>query len=293
MASKFFLIAISGILAQNAVVQAASIDYLFTFGDSYTQTSFNVNGEKPSASNPIGNPAFPGVTTAGGPNWVGNMVTEQNSSLVLAYNFAYGGATVDSKIVKPWSDTVKSLVDQVDQFSNSVGKHPVSWNAENTIAGVWIGINDVGGTFYLQDAASIIEKATTRYFEMLEVLYQAGLRKFVLLRVPPTELTPTMIQQGPDSNAALVKAINHFNSQVASKLDSFRWSHSGVKTHLVDTSVAFKEAINNPQKYGAPNATCVGDNGCLWHDPYHPGTAIHEITAAQVARELKYNWFGW
>ncbi|KAH7244512.1 Aldehyde/histidinol dehydrogenase [Fusarium redolens] len=297
MLSKYLLAALGSILAQNTAVHAASsIDYLFTFGDSYSQTGFDVNGQKPSAANPIGNPPFPGWTAAGGANWVGDMVKEQNNSLVLSYNFAYGGATVDANIVKPYTSTVLSMVDQVNQFSNSVGKHPAgtSWTAQNTIAGVWIGVNDVGNSFYLQDSAAVVEKATTRYFELLQVLYKAGLRKFVLLSVPPTELTPLMIQQGTDSNALLVKAIKLYNSKLASKLSAFKQANSGVKTLLVDTSVSFKKAINDPKNYGAPDATCFNNDGksCLWFNDYHPGIAINRLVAEQVANELESNGFG-
>lgn len=111
---------------------------------------------------------------------------EQNNSLVLSYNFAYGGATVDANIVKPYADTVLSMVDQVNQFSNSLGKKPanVPWTAKNTVVGVWMGVNDVGNSFYLGNAAEIAEKAVARYFELLQILYNAGLRKFVLLSVP-------------------------------------------------------------------------------------------------------------
>ncbi|KNB10584.1 hypothetical protein FOXG_10745 [Fusarium oxysporum f. sp. lycopersici 4287] len=298
MLSKLLFAAMGSILAQSAAVHAAgSIGYLFTFGDSYSQTGFDPNGAKPSAANPLGNPPFPGWTAAGGANWVGDIVKEQNNSLVLSYNFAYGGATVDANIVKPYASTVLSFVDQVNQFSNSVGKHPAgtSWTAQNTIAGVWIGVNDVGNSFYLQDADAVVEKATTRYFELLQVLYKAGLRKFVLLSVPPTELTPLMIQQGADSNVLLVKAIKLYNSKLASKLSAFKKANSGVKTLLVDTSVSFKKAINNPKAYGAPDATCYNSDGksCLWFNDYHPGIAINQLVAEQVANELEANGFGW
>jgi hypothetical protein len=31
----------------------------FSFGDSYTQTGFNINGTAPSVGNPLGNPLYP------------------------------------------------------------------------------------------------------------------------------------------------------------------------------------------------------------------------------------------
>jgi hypothetical protein len=78
------------------------------------------------------------------------------------------------------------MVDQVNQFSNLLGKKPakVPWTAKNTVVGVWMGVNDVGNSFYLGNAAEIAEKAVARYFELLQILYNAGLRKFVLLSVP-------------------------------------------------------------------------------------------------------------
>jgi hypothetical protein len=39
-------------------------------GDSYSQTGYDVNDVHPTEGNPLGNPPYPGYTTAGGPNWV-------------------------------------------------------------------------------------------------------------------------------------------------------------------------------------------------------------------------------
>jgi hypothetical protein len=39
-------------------------------GDSYTTVGYDVHGEHPSESNPLGNPPYPGYTAAEGPNWV-------------------------------------------------------------------------------------------------------------------------------------------------------------------------------------------------------------------------------
>jgi hypothetical protein len=33
-------------------------------------TGYNVHGAYPSDGNPLGNPPYPGYTTAAGPNWV-------------------------------------------------------------------------------------------------------------------------------------------------------------------------------------------------------------------------------
>ena len=74
-----------------------------------------------------------------------------NKSLILTYNLAYGGATIDANLVKPYLPTVKSLTDQVNQFLDSYADKPASapWSGENTLFSVWIGINDIGNSWSL------------------------------------------------------------------------------------------------------------------------------------------------
>src|SRR3989337_2759760 len=94
------------LLVAASVVQLATlaqaVDYLITFGDSYSQTGFDVTLSKPSAANPLGNPSYPGWTSSGGPNWIGYLVKDYNASSLYSYNFAYGGATVNASLVHPF-----------------------------------------------------------------------------------------------------------------------------------------------------------------------------------------------
>ncbi|KAF4978453.1 hypothetical protein FZEAL_5178 [Fusarium zealandicum] len=298
MVKTLFLAAITGILAQSHVTLAASsIKYLITFGDSYSQTGFDVNGEKPSASNPLGNPPFPGWTAAGGANWVGSMVKEQNNSVVLSYNFAYGGATVDANIVTPYTDTVLSMVDQVNQYKGSIAKRPAyaPWTASNALAGVWIGVNDVGNTYWNSDAAAVTERAVTRYFELLKVLGFDPSATGRLTHLQATNLSPLLLEQGAQADALLAKDIKLYNSLLTSKLKAFKKANSGVKALLVDTSIAFNKAINKPTAYGSPDATCYNEDGvsCLWFNNYHPGVAINRLVAEEVAKNLEANGYKW
>jgi phospholipase/lecithinase/hemolysin len=154
-------------------------------GDSYSQTGFDITGAGPSASNPLGNPNLPGWTSSGGVNWISSLISEFNTSLVLSYNFAYGGATVDSDLIAPYDPSVKSLIDQVSEFSGSIaaGDDKV-WNEEDALFGVWMGVNDVGNTFWLDDVETVLGNSVDRYFEQLQILYDAGARQFVVLTVP-------------------------------------------------------------------------------------------------------------
>jgi len=162
-----------------------ALKFLITFGDSYSQTGFDVKSTKPSTSNPLGNPPLPGWTASGGLNWVGFLASKYNTSTLLAYNFAYGGATTNATIVPPFQSTVLSFVDQVAQFSSSIAKKPsyAPWG-DNALFGVWIGVNDVGNSWWKADYDQIVEQIMASYFGQLQILYDAGARNFMLLTVP-------------------------------------------------------------------------------------------------------------
>ncbi|OHE90565.1 fungal cellulose binding domain-containing protein [Colletotrichum orchidophilum] len=273
----------------------SGLKYLITFGDSYSQTGFNINSTKPNPQNPLGNPALPGNTASGGLDWVGFMVTQFNASLTYSYNLAYGGATTDASLIAPYASTVLSFIDQVAEFKRSLAAKPTwaPWTAENTLVGVWIGVNDVGNAFQLSNREALLVQVLERYFEQLQILYDAGVRKFLVLGVPPTQKTPLMLANGAASNALLVAAIEQYNGLIASHLAAFKAKNAGITSWLVDTTPAFDKAINNPTAYGAPDATCYNADGvsCLWFNDYHPGVQIQKLVAQAVAAAVGAPWF--
>ncbi|KAK3400755.1 hypothetical protein B0T20DRAFT_405202 [Sordaria brevicollis] len=267
---------------------ATSTKYFISFGDSYSQTGFDINGSKPSPANPLGNPALPGWTSSGGLNWVGFLTSQLNSSLVLSYNFAYGGATTNASLVTPYAPEVKSFVDQVAQFSSSIASKPAyaPWTSQNSVFAVWIGVNDVGNSWWLGEAEmnTLYKKIMDSYFGRLQVLYEAGARKFLLLGAAPIYHTPLMISQGASAVAAQKVAIGKYNSLLASRLDEFLEVNCDAEGVVVDTVAPFEEAVKNPTKYGAPDATCESADGtsCLWFNDYHPGVQIQKLVAQAV-----------
>lgn len=76
-------------------------------------------------------------------NYVDLVTVQYNKSLILNYNFAYGGATIDAALVTPYEPTVLSLKDQVNEYLNSIATKPAStpWTSADTLFSVWIGIN--------------------------------------------------------------------------------------------------------------------------------------------------------
>ncbi|KAL8718971.1 MAG: hypothetical protein Q9225_003964 [Loekoesia sp. 1 TL-2023] len=122
------------------------VRYLFTFGDSYTSTSFNIHGTQPNPENPLGNPAYPGATSADGPNYVDFLTTTYNQSFIETFNLGYGGATIDPSLVgSPYGLIVQSFRQQVqEEFLPTYARHSgVDWSGSNTLFTVFFGINDV------------------------------------------------------------------------------------------------------------------------------------------------------
>lgn len=63
-----------------------------------------------------------------------------------------------------------------------------------------------------------------------------------------------------ENAATLGPAIESYNSLLAARLEQFK-SCRNITAILVDTHVPFNEALDNPQEYGSPDATCENADG--------------------------------
>lgn len=64
-----------------------------------------------------------------------------NSSLVLSYNLAIGGATIDNAIL---DSGYPDMTGQVKTFQDSYSAKPAKapWGAGDSVFGFWIGVNE-------------------------------------------------------------------------------------------------------------------------------------------------------
>lgn len=123
------------------------------------------------------------------------MTTEFNTSVLLAYDYAISGAAVD--MVYQDGQTVRGYIQQVtEDFVPYAGQEKETvWTAENSLFSIylcfcpllivvsWIGINDVR-------LDRVVHVSMAQLFDMAEVLYLNGARKFIYITVPPLERTP-------------------------------------------------------------------------------------------------------
>ena len=75
---------------------------------------------------------------------MGYLTTVNNASLVLSYNLAVGGASVDNSLVD--TNVKDDVVTQVASFETTYSQKPdtAPWTSDNAIFGFWIGINEYG-----------------------------------------------------------------------------------------------------------------------------------------------------
>ncbi|TFY83227.1 hypothetical protein EWM64_g783 [Hericium alpestre] len=268
----------------------ANANYWFSFGDSYTQTGFLNNETLPSPGNPLGNPPYPGYTAVGGVNWIDQATTVSNHSLVLTYNYAYGGATIDASLVAPYEPTVLSLTDQVNEFlaQPDVGTGTKIWNTSNTLFSVWIGINDIGNSYY----------------EPGDRDANVGAHNFLFINVPPVDRSPLvalsshkhqpytdrahqMLAQSTSAQALEKSVIAGFNSKLADRASNLTTAHTGVKTWVWDSNTAFGQVLDDPTAYGFVDSTSYGGTGDFWGNNLHPSSAAQVIWGNNVGDLLQ------
>ncbi|KAF9070838.1 hypothetical protein BDP27DRAFT_1446714 [Rhodocollybia butyracea] len=281
-------------LAGSVVAQ----NFWFSFGDSYTQTGFLDNEALPSVANPFGNPPFPGFTATGGPNWIDFDTTTHNNSLVFTYNYAFGGATIDANLVAPFEPTVLSVTDQVNQFLQTVASKPAStpWTSENSLFSIWIGINDLGNSYFLSDNRTSFDTTLLdAEFALVQQLvsthsslFDVGARNFLFLNVPPTDRSPLMLAEPASAQAMLKANILDFNSQLVEFAENFKASNAGVTTLIWDSNTAFNTILDDPTAFGFIDAVSFGTGpGFFWINTLHTTSPANVFWAEGVADVLE------
>lgn len=209
--------------------------------------------------NPSTNPSS-GWTSSNGPNWIGFLTTTYNASTLQTYNLAYGGATVDSALVTPYAPTVLSLKDQIQkQFLPIYGSHPSSapWTSSDSLFSFFIGINDVGNSWWLSNATTTLHDAIfTLYASLLADVYKTGARNFLLLNVPPVNLAPLTLAKNDDGYSVREegKVIAAWNQRVKRLARAFSAEYPAAKVFVHDTWTLFSNVIANPNAWPQTSA---------------------------------------
>jgi phospholipase/lecithinase/hemolysin len=180
------------------------------------------------------------------------LTVKYNESLLLTYNLAFGGATIDSAIVAPFEPTVSSVAEQIENewFPTYASQPEIApWSSDDTLFAIFDGINDVGNSWFLNTTA-INSEIFAVYRGLVDELYFAGARNFAFLNVPPVDRSPLTTQGDTPAQQAAEKAdILAFNDLITNMATEVKASFDDVNVFTYDTNTLFTEVLDNPASF--------------------------------------------
>ncbi|CEL01349.1 hypothetical protein ASPCAL00934 [Aspergillus calidoustus] len=269
---------------------------LFTFGDSYTTTGFNVTSTQPSLDNPMGNPPLGQGTASDSINWVGYAATAFNHTPLLSYNFAVWDATVNNSLAP---GAHEDLVAQVSAgfeplYCLSSSVHPASdpvWESDLAVFVLWFGINDVLQLYQDPDFLHKIRLVIDSYLDQLTKLEACGARFIFLINAPPTHRTPKFLAGEKRKREEYRQGLTEFNLQLETAASRWASEHVESTLALYDSWTFMTGVLDHPAEYEFPDITCIGE-GCIWWDDFHPRSAFHRILAQDIADRVHIAFAG-
>ncbi|ORY81566.1 hypothetical protein BCR37DRAFT_47656 [Protomyces lactucae-debilis] len=251
---------------------------LFVFGDSISETGFSTNGNTPSAQNPLGNPDFPGNTTAWGMNWVGALV--KSSKGLVTWNFASPGSPVDNNVLNAIRfGHLRDFAEQVSIFKRDCtgSGAKVDWSSSDSLFlsmygqidlnilmldGLPLLTNIDAVAAFEKNAKATIEKILHSYLQNWEQLYGLGARNF--FAITPIQFTAVPFslkyvqlaidQHGEPIGDAFLPALGrvaaNLNDRLAVLSSAFQETHRGSKVFFMDATALMEDVIANPSLFG-------------------------------------------
>ncbi|KIO31667.1 carbohydrate esterase family 16 protein, partial [Tulasnella calospora MUT 4182] len=257
---------------------------------------FDITSTKPNDANVFGNPPYPGYTACGSvTNWIDEMIVSFNETYLYAYNFAYGGATIDANIVAPYTSTVLSMTDQMNQFLINVAPHPsyAPWTSANSIFSFFIGINDIGGTWW-KDWGNWTAYVMDAYFALVQKAYDAGARNFLFVNVPCVERSPYALSLGTADEVTIPMktAIDGYNAELINRVNALKAANPGITAWIYDSNTRLGQILDSPTTYGFQDGITYGSGSNLaWCNDFHVSPGVHHYFAQDIAGVLSGSGF--
>jgi len=274
-----------------------NIKNIITFGDSYTSSWIKDYETMETVRD---------STTSSGPNWVFylsdilNATSTKNN--IKIYNFAAGGASVTSEISPVYAPEVNTFTKQVRELFKPKMvdiKDKFPWTSKDSLFGVWFGINDTGNRKSTDDLTNEDYEAMTFliYFRLLDELYQAGARNFVILNIPDLEYAPLVVSTG--GQPFWMEKIASFNKLLPQYIKDFHKSHKDTNIFLYDAFNESKYIRDNYTKLGIeevdgicpdiwnPDETCLPKEKYYWANDLHPCITVHKALTEDLYKFMK------
>jgi phospholipase/lecithinase/hemolysin len=159
--------------------------------------------------------------------------------------------TAVATLVATYATTVLSLKDQVEKefipgYTGSAAK--AKWTGDNSIFAIWIGVNDIGNSYYKDGTDELNTKIFAVYSGLVDKIYAAGGRNFVLLNVPPLDRTPLIVPQGDWAVTTSKADVAAWNQKLVDFAASLK-TKNNTNVWVYDSNKSFGEVIDNPASH--------------------------------------------
>jgi phospholipase/lecithinase/hemolysin len=299
-AAAIFLASCGGSDFTSAPVPA-KYSTVYTFGASLTDTG----NACPPPSPPAGCPPVP-------PYAAGLFSNAQIFSQIIAGNYgaqvlpsrsggtaySWGGARTGAIPGLPTQSTVPSMVAQVDSY---LGAANAQANAQflYLIDATTFGNNITAGLPLLQagtiTSTQLVTAAIGDVVGVVNRLYAAGARNFLVVNAPNVGATPLAQSQGTAAATAATQLSAGFNQNLAAQLNGLKANAPGMNIFLLDSFALETQIKANPSSFGFSNVTapCVTptslcgttlatQNTFFYWDGFHPTNGVGQLVAQRA-----------
>lgn len=218
---------------------------------------------------------FPGSTYAehGHPNWVGHLVYRlRDRTRLVVYDFAKGGDTTEGVERQIEQEFLPNLADQPPPPDGTR-----IWSANDTLFAIWVGINDCG-----YSGPDRIPPKLVKLFSLVDLLYSAGARHFMLIDIPPINRSPAM-RDPPRGKLSF----EEWNDCLRARAADFARTHSDATVVIYSAWDTFTRVLNNPSAFGFNGGDVRRRGGTIWVDHIHPSSQMHDEIAKDIAALLQ------
>jgi len=231
--------------------------HIFVFGDSYSSVGYDSTCPHPTKEEPLG-VEWPGTTYTEGefaPNWVGHLVAAHRPRPdTLVFDYAVGGSRVHG---------VRQQIQR--EFLHEAGTKPkwAPWMPDDSLFVCWVGINDCLFTKHHEPGIDVLSA-------LHQELYDSGARNFLLIDVPPIDLSPT-------GRTSARPRFQSWNDQLTDMATQFSEAHEDATVLIFSSYSTFSRVLADPVAHGFQEIDVKKSGGAIWSDHLHPTTRMHQI----------------
>lgn len=266
-------------------------DNMVVLGASLTDTG-NVSAATSGAS-PGAAPNYFGGRWSNGVLWIETVAATYGKTVTPSFlggkNYAYGGAKTCA--LPGVTSSVPDMCNQTTQYLAAVS-NIASASTLYVIDASSVGneINTVIGSGGALPSTLITTTAPANVVSVMQRLYTAGARRFLVVNVPDVGVSPlytTGALAGAGSTGTALA--NGFNATLASSLTTFASTNSSAIISRLDAFTLLKNITTNSASYGfnnttaactlgaAPAAICATPDTYIFWDQFHPTKAVGAI----------------